>query len=72
MDSKEFRKALEDSTKYQVRWSYTSRTEPTFGRHCSTLEIAEAEVVEAGIQGMIYIDIVHPDGRVEVKKGQRD
>ena len=57
--------------KYQVRWSYTSDTEPTFGRQCTTLEQVEREVAEAKTMGMTYIDIVHPDGRVEIRKGRQ-
>jgi hypothetical protein len=59
------------SKKYQVRWSYTSRTEPTFGRYCNTLEQVEREVAEAKTMGMLYIDIVHLDGRVEIRKGNQ-
>jgi len=55
--------------KYQVRWSYTSRNTPTFARYCATLDRVEAEVAEAKIMGMLYIDILHPDGRVEIRKG---
>lgn len=58
-----------NTKKYQVRWSYTSDTEPTFGRYCSTLDEANYEAVEARRMGMTYIDIVHPDGRVEIRKG---
>lgn len=56
---------------YQVRWSYTSDTEPTFGRYLATFKEADNEVKEAHIAGMTYIDIVHPDGRVEIKKGKQ-
>jgi hypothetical protein len=56
---------------YQVRWSYTSDSEPTFGRYCATLDRVEAEVAEAKVMGMSYIDIVHPDGRVEIRKGSQ-
>lgn len=61
---------MDNSDKYQVRWSYTSDTEPTFGRYCATLDQAYGEVDEARRMGMSYIDIVHPDGRVEIKKGK--
>lgn len=54
---------------YQVRWSYTSKTEPTFGRYCATLDRVLEEVAEAKRMGMLYIDIVHPDGKVEIRKG---
>ena len=56
--------------RYQVRWSYTSDTEPTFGRNCTTLDRVLEEVAVGDRMGMTYIDIVHPDGRVEIKKGK--
>ncbi len=57
-------------TRYQVRWSYTSVFEPTFGRYYDTMEEAKIEVKKAIRVGMLYVDIVHPDGRVEIKKGR--
>jgi hypothetical protein len=70
MNSDKLRKALDNSGKYQVRWSYTSTSEPTFGRYCTTFERAMIEVENAIFMGMTYIDIVHPDGKVEIKKSR--
>ena len=55
--------------KYQVRWSYTSREQPTFARYCATFVRVLEEVAEAKAMGMLYIDIVHPDGSVDIRKG---
>ena len=62
---------MNDSPQYQVRWSYTSVYEATFGRYFDTLDQALEEVKKAIRVGMLYVDIVHPDGRVEMKKGRK-
>ena len=47
---------------WQVRWSYTSRSEPTFGRNFASLEQALNEVSDARKDGMLYVDLILPDG----------
>jgi len=47
---------------WQVRWSYTSRKEPTFGRNFLSLEQALNEVSDARRDGMLYVDLILPDG----------